>query len=518
MARVDGKTKIHINRTIKIRLCAIRWRVCLRRAEFYKRIFDEMLRLSDDGFIVVDNHAIVTDINELYSRFLGKPREEIIGKPITNVIPNSKMPDIMKNQYREDLALHKYVPGYVKDAKNDFVLVSRTFVKDSRGNVIGGVAQVHFREQSIQSARRMLKEYNELEFLREQYEQFNESRPGFNDIIGKSDIIQEKKRLAIQASRTDFSVLITGESGTGKEVFARAIHYTGARNHRPFVSVNCAAIPSELLESELFGYEEGAFTGAKKGGRKGKFIQADGGTIFLDEIGDMPMVMQAKLLRVLQEREVDMVGGNTPVPVDIRVISATRKNLEQMIREGTFREDLYYRLNVININLPPLRERREDIPLLVGYYMDKLNQEYKRNVSISKEVMHALCVHSWDGNVRELDNVIKGAYAVCDGLEIVMSDLPVKMESAHKKHTETAIQKTVTQVTEPDEMIKLVHEIGSMKAYLEAIEKTMILSAYEKFHSVRKAAEYLGMSMPTYVRKRQAYLNEEQKGDGSGTS
>ena len=364
----------------------------------------------------------------------------------------------------------------------------------------------------------VLKEYNELEFLREQYEQFNESRPGFNDIIGKSDIIQEKKRLAIQASRTDFSVLITGESGTGKEVFARAIHYTGARNHRPFVSVNCAAIPSELLESELFGYEEGAFTGAKKGGRKGKFIQADGGTIFLDEIGDMPMVMQAKLLRVLQEREVDMVGGSTPVPVDIRVISATRKNLEQMIREGTFREDLYYRLNVININLPPLRERREDIPLLVGYYMDKLNQEYKRNVSISKEVMHALCVHSWDGNVRELDNVIKGAYAVCDGLEIVMSDLPVKMESAHKKHTETAIQKTVTQVTEPDEMIKLVHEIGSMKAYLEAIEKTMILSAYEKFHSVRKAAEYLGMSMPTYVRKRQAYLNEEQKGDGSGTS
>ncbi|MDO4408493.1 MAG: PAS domain-containing protein [Eubacteriales bacterium] len=249
----------------------------MRRAEFYKRIFDEILRLSDDGFIVVDNHAIVTDINELYSKFLGKPREEIIGKPITNVIPNSKMPDIMKNQYREDL---------------------------------------------------------------------------------------------------------------------------------------------------------------------------------------------------------------------------------------------YYRLNVINISLPPLRERREDIPLLVGYYMDKLNQEYKRNVAISKDVMHALCVYSWGGNVRELDNVIKGAYAVCDGLEILMSDLPVKMESAHKKHVETAVQKRVLQTTDPDEMINLIHEIGSMKAYLETVEKAMILSAYEKFHSVRKAAEYLGMSMPTYVRKRQAYLNAEQKEEG----
>lgn len=216
----------------------------MRRAEFYKRVFNEVLRLSDDGFIVVDNRAIVTDINDLYSTFLGKPKEEIIGRPITDVIPNSKMPDIMKNQYQEELALHKYVPGYVRDANNDFVLVSRTFVKDSNGNIIGGVAQVHFREQSVESARRMLKEYNELEFLREQYAQFNESQPGFNDIIGSSDIIRQKKREAVQASKTNFSVLITGESGTGKEVFARAIHYASARSHRPFVSVNCAAIPS----------------------------------------------------------------------------------------------------------------------------------------------------------------------------------------------------------------------------------------------------------------------------------
>lgn len=510
----------------------------MRKAEFYKRVFDEVLRLSDDGFIVVDNRAIVTDINDLYSTFLGKPKEEIIGRPITDVIPNSKMPDIMKNQYREELALHKYVPGYVRDANNDFVLVSRTFVKDSRGNIIGGVAQVHFREQSIESARRMLKEYNELEFLREQYAQFNESQPGFNDIIGSSDIIRQKKREAGQASRTNFSVLITGESGTGKEVFARAIHHASARSHRPFVSVNCAAIPSELLESELFGYEEGAFTGAKKGGRKGKFIQADGGTIFLDEIGDMPLVMQAKLLRVLQEREVDTVGGSTPVPVDIRVISATRKNLEQMIREGTFREDLYYRLNVINISLPPLRERREDIPLLVGHYMEMLNREFKQNVIITRDAVDILCMHRWSGNVRELDNVLKGAYAVCGGLEIAPSDLPDKLSTVYNtkmyageegstgidtaRRKETGMRREDTAETGEgrledgdrrqqvqEELLAKVHASGSMKNYLDAIEREMIIAAYDRFHSVRKAAEYLGMSMPTFVRKRQMYMEKE---------
>lgn len=490
----------------------------MRRAEFYKRVFDEAIRLSDDGFIVVDNRAIVTDINDLYSRFLGKPKEEIIGHPITDVIPNSKMPDIMKNQYLEELALHKYVPGYVRDANNDFVLVSRTYVKDSRGNVIGGVAQVHFREQAVETARRMLKEYNELEFLREQYAQFNESQPGFNDIIGSSDIIRQKKREAVQASKTNFSVLITGESGTGKEVFARAIHYASARSHRPFVSVNCAAIPSELLESELFGYEEGAFTGAKKGGRKGKFILADGGTIFLDEIGDMPLVMQAKLLRVLQEREVDTVGGSKPVPVDIRVISATRKNLEQMIREGSFREDLYYRLNVINISLPPLRERREDIPLLAGHYMEMLNREYNNNVIITREAVEILCSHRWRGNVRELDNVIKGAYAVCDGLEIAPSDLPNKLREEREENgngkTAGSQPNTINGTAREDrrhvlpeaDRLEQVHTSGSMKRYLQAIEKEVILEAYDRFHSVRRAAEYLGMSMPTYVRKRQAYL------------
>lgn len=477
--------------------------------EFYSRVFEEVLRLTNDGFIVVDDKAVVIDINDSYSTFLGRRKEEIVGKPITDTIPNSKMADIMKNEYKEELVLHKYQPGYIKDSSNDFVLVSRTYVKDSGGNTIGGVAQVHFRDQAVSTARRMIKEYNELEFLREQYKLFNGSQPCVKDIIGKSDIILNKKREAIQASKTNFPVLITGESGTGKEVFAKIIHYSGHRKNQPFVCVNCAAIPSELLESELFGYEEGAFTGAKKGGRKGKFIQADGGTIFLDEIGDMPLLMQAKILRILQEKEVDIVGGNKPIPIDVRVISATRRNLEQMIEEGTFREDLYYRLNVINLHLPPLRSRVEDIPLLVQYFINRLNDEYKLNVDINREVIEAFCRHSWHGNVRELENVIKGAYAVCDGLEIVLSDLPAKFElffGVEKGKEDRKISKNFHRGVQTDlNVVEDVHSVGSMKKYLKAKEKEIIIDAYNRFNSVRKAAGYLGMSVSTYVRKWQMY-------------
>lgn len=478
--------------------------------EFYARIFEEVLRLSNDGFIVVDQQAVVTDINDAYCAFLGKSKEEIVGRPITDVIPNSRMEDIMRHEYREALALHKYLPGYVRDASNDFVLVSRSYVKDSAGKTIGGVAQVHFREQAVRTARRMLKEYNELEFLREQYAQFSGNQPGFSDIIGNSDIIQCKKREAVQASKTNFPVLITGESGTGKEVFAKTIHYSGNRRHRPFVCVNCAAIPGELLESELFGYEEGAFTGAKRGGRKGKFIQADGGTIFLDEIGDMPLMMQAKILRVLQEKEVDTIGGSRPISVDVRVISATRKNLEQMVLEGSFREDLYYRLNVINLCLPPLRSRTEDIPLLAQHFMNRLNSEYKGNVEISKRVISAFRHHAWHGNVRELENVIKGAYAVCDGLEIQPSDLPAKfaMQEVPGGRRGALEVAEASAVPISGETRKELENTGSLKEYLKRVEKEMILSSYERFHTVRKASAYLGMSMSTYVRKRKLYLKE----------
>ena len=249
----------------------------------------------------------------------------------------------------------------------------------------------------------------------------------FNNLIGSSEIFQEKIKQAEKAAKTNFSILLTGETGTGKEVFAKAIHKASLRSQNPMISINCAAIPKDLLESELFGYVEGAFTGAKKGGKKGKFLIADGGTIFLDEIGDMPIAMQAKLLRVLQEKEIEPVGGTQTIPINVRIIAATRKDLYKMILEGTFREDLFYRLNVININLPPLKERKQDILELADFFLKKLNIEYNHNKKLSKDVKEIFSNYSWPGNIRELDNIIKSAFVSSKLRHITYEDLPSKL-------------------------------------------------------------------------------------------
>ena len=393
----------------------------------YKRIFDEILRMTDDGFIVVDPDGIVTDINDRYCDFLGKSREEIVGFPIYKTIQNSRMVDVVRERYNEELALHKFLPGDTKENDNNFVLVGRACVVDDHGQVVAGVAQVKFRLQTLDSAKRLMSEYAELEFYKEEYHKAGDCRVSFDSIVGSSDTFLEKKRLGIKAAKTDFAVLLTGETGTGKEVFARAVHKASNRADNPMVSINCAAIPNELLESELFGYVDGAFTGARKGGKPGKFQLASGGTLFLDEIGDMPVSMQAKILRALQEREVEPVGGSGPVPVDVRVISATRRNLPELIASGAFREDLYYRLNVINIEMPPLRNRRADILALANHFLARLNKEFHQDTVLSPEVKHCFAAYQWPGNIRELDNVIKGAYATCDGLTIDMTDLPAKL-------------------------------------------------------------------------------------------
>ena len=310
-----------------------------------------------------------------------------------------------------------------------------------------------------------------------------------DNIIGNSDIIEHTKQKALIAAKSNSTVLITGESGTGKELFARAIHNHSDRGDYPFVAVNCAAIPDNLLESELFGYEEGAFTGAKKGGKLGKFELAHKGTIFLDEIGDMSLHLQGKLLRVLQERELDKIGGKSNVFIDVRVIAATNKNLEEMVLKGTFREDLYYRLNVIPIKLPSLRERKDDIPFLIDYmikeYSSKLNKDV---IGLEHSVKHALVNYFWPGNVRELQNVIEYCINMSNSAILTFDILPDKInEKTYKIREENQ------------------EEIRS----LEDLERAEIIKALNKFKNYKKdkelVAKALGISRATLYRKLEKY-------------
>ena len=251
-------------------------------------------------------------------------------------------------------------------------------------------------------------------------------------IVGRSKQILDILEIVHRVAPTDATVLLRGESGVGKEVFARAIHFLSNRSDKPFITVNCAAIPENLLEAELFGYEKGAFTGAYTS-KKGKFELANGGTIFLDEIGDMPVNLQVKLLRVLQEKEIERLGGNKPIKVDVRIIAATNRDLEQLIREGKFREDLYYRLNVIPIFIPPLRERKEDIPVLVQHFIEQFGKVYGKEVVVSPEVMDAFLAYDWPGNVRELQNVVERMVILDRDGVLTYEDLPIELKQLEKK-------------------------------------------------------------------------------------
>lgn len=396
----------------------------------YQSIFDKVFDMSDDGFIVVDTFGIVTDINEKYCNFLDVTKEDAVGRNILDIIPNSKMLDIMREKYTDEGVIHTYVKG---KSQGETVIVSRSYVEDKNRNVIAGVAQVKFKVTSLDTTKKIIDEYYTLHYYKEQYRALQENNYGFNCLVGKDTSFVSQKQRGLKVAKTSFSILLTGETGTGKEVFAHAIHNSSERSKKPMISINCAAIPNDLLESELFGYEEGAFTGAKRGGKKGKFLMANNSTIFLDEIGDMPLNMQAKLLRVLAEKIIEPVGSNEQIPVNIRIISATKKDLHKMVLSGEFREDLFYRLNVVNIEMIPLRYRQDDILLLSNYFLNRLNEEYRKEISFSTEVQLCFYSYHWPGNIRELDNVIKSAYAVCNDNIILLHDLPSRIVNSIEK-------------------------------------------------------------------------------------
>ncbi len=322
--------------------------------------------------------------------------------------------------------------------------------------------------------------------------QIGESRFSFNHVIGESKAITCAKIRALRVAEGDSTVLITGESGTGKEIFAQAIHSASLRKDGPFVRVNCACIPEPLLESELFGYEPGSFTGANKLGKKGKFEVAHNGTLFLDEAADMSMAMQAKLLRAIQENEFERVGGTITYEVDVRIIAATNKDLWKMVNEGKFREDLYYRLDVININIPPLRERREDIPLLVNAFIPDLANRCRSPVkAITNEALEYLINYNWPGNVRELINALEAAVSLSTEAHVDVDALPLKVKNNRSIFFSSG---------------DLSGEESYKSGGLAAVEKAMIEEALaRKAGNKRQAAISLKMPRSTFYEKLKKY-------------
>ena len=439
---------------------------------------DVMLNETGECIVFVDRKGIIEELSDAYAKFLGVNRDDVIGKPVDEVIENTRLPNVIKSRKAELAQAHKI---------NGRSMIASRIPIIRNGEVLGAFGRVLFKD--VEELDMLYKKINELtdelNFYEKRFMQANSSKYSADDIIGESAVMRQLKNTIRHVSFSKSNVLILGESGTGKELVAHAIHSEYFGDDKPFVCVNCAAIPSELMESELFGYEEGAFTGAKKGGKIGVFQAADGGTLFLDEIGELPLQMQAKLLRVLQDKSVKKVGSNEAKKINVRLIAATNRNLEEMVKEGTFREDLFFRLNVINLRIPPLRERIEDIPLLVGTLIEKVSgNPYTRAEGISPKALEYIKKYSWPGNVRELENVIEhAANFVDEGGLIQVDHLP----------------NNVTGIVESS-------EIKGLKEIMADVERQTIVDALMKQGGSRtKAAKALGLSRTSLYEKMEKH-------------
>ncbi|MBT2680763.1 sigma 54-interacting transcriptional regulator [Bacillus sp. ISL-35] len=384
-------------------------------------IIETIVENAFEWLVVVDQEGRIIYINHNYCEFLEVNREETIGRHVTQVIENTRMHIVAKTG-KEELADLQYIKG-------NYMIANRVPIIKN-GEVVAAFGTVFFRD--TQEWMKMDSHVKSLLTRMQPYIQKIDSGVKYtlDDILGESQQIVSLKEKVKMVSNSDISILIRGESGTGKELFAHSIHQLSSRSQKPFIKVNCGAIPENLLESELFGYEEGAFTGAKKGGKKGKFQLANGGTLFLDEIGDMPLSMQVKLLRALQDGEIEPIGSTKSISVDVRIIAATNRPLENMIEEKRFREDLFYRINVVPFSVPPLRERAEDLSLLIAYFIEKVtNRLGKRIAGMERNVMEILKSYSWPGNIRELQNVIEAAVHLTKGEQITLDSLPDYLQS-----------------------------------------------------------------------------------------
>lgn len=449
----------------------------------YCQYLEQILENAHDGIYINDGEANALFINTAFERISGLDREMLLGvnhrKLVEDgIIVRSGCLEVMEKRREVTLVLE-----YLTTKRQ--ALVTCTPIFDKNGQIIMIISSVRDLDELNNLNTRFIEEVGLRQKYEKELELIKEKESNSDYLIAKDEKMANILILANRMSKVDSTVLITGESGVGKDVVARYIHSNGSRKKGPFVAINCGALPEHLIESELFGYENGAFTGAKKTGKAGLIEVAEGGTLFLDEVGDLPLNVQVRLLRCIQNKTITRLGGTREISVNVRLISATNKDLKKLVEDNMFREDLYYRLCVVPIHIPPLRERLGDIQPLADYYIDYYNKQYGYHKKLSESAYRTMYAYNWPGNIRELKNLIERVVVTTETDLIMADNLPI--------FNETLITSNIDK------------PVRSLKEQVERFEYDQILLAYEKFKNVRVAASYLGMSEPTYVRKRKDY-------------
>lgn len=441
------------------------------------------LNYAYDGFCICDGQGVMLETNAAFNRITGLSNEEIIGRDGDYFEKNKiVLPSIVLQVIREK----KPVTTFQNYHTGKVCLNSANPIFNQEGEIVRVITNVRdmtelnrLKEQLVAAEERAVGYADELEQMRfEQYKQ--------NEIVAKSEQMNKVLELAFRVGHADSTVIITGESGVGKEIIAHVVWRSSPqRSKGPFIKINCGALPENLLESELFGYDKGAFTGAKTEGKPGKFELANKGTIFLDEIGEIPYSLQVKLLRVIQDKEVCRLGGIKPIPLDIRIIAATNQDLSKMVAEGKFRNDLFYRLNVVPIHVPPLRERRSDIMPMILFFLQKYNAKYSRSCLFASQTLEVLQRYLWPGNIRELENLVENLVVMAEHPMIECDDLPADFQNSC--------------------LINYNIRESSLDEILEKVEREVLVQAFQEHHFAKDVASTLGISPATVCRKAQKY-------------